>query len=762
MYFPPVGSYAAVNVSRRLWAWQENIMAQQPARTLSIILVDANARLGASPLLSPEGYLQVGGYGNETQNTHGRIMREFLQQTNMTAINALHEFAAGPTWHNTRGHSGRIDYILSSVAAAASTVSVKVDHALGFQLLLPNTAALADHSPIIWTFSHPCPHPGQRSSVGQWTREQTSALCSSPALVKALLHSIQEWSNSPTVLDAARSAVEEGNVDSLWDLINDGCAGLVGNSGYFGAMAKFPSSSWDVTRLLTIRWQLRQQMADLLAEGQIDMVHRLQRTLTKVHHELGKAQQLAWLQRQQQLASEMKEAAAKGKWRMAWASARRLAQQSLGPKGRVFHQVPSYMPTAAEWADAMSRSGPDGGCDAHTVWESDVEEFGQCLRLRQAALAPPSPGIYALTQALDNYNIPLEQARVLGDEDLCNTRTALTRRTGGFASPWSLPKDIWRFHFTCAFTCMSEGVGLTSEQVRARCWIGNIPERPPKGKGKGKNAQPENPAKRTKTENPGGTRQLQQLAIATSQLCLQNSKMLRLVFSLGVSTTLVPAHPILERASHVEFVPSDPLLADVHRWAILVTGLAVLEQIPSDVRAVLTQHGQAISSPAELLGQIQLCTIVPTFADPKVFRVQVKVSSELETELNAVLRALAILGGTSKFGPAPRTAAERLVSSCLRSENPVLFEDGAGFKFREVLGAHFRKIVELTEKFSTIDSYLQHDGEVAHKSLSSLTDVHAEAVKSLETQFNESLTSCFFDGHSVVHEVAHYRILYGS
>ncbi|CAE8729578.1 unnamed protein product, partial [Polarella glacialis] len=103
------------------------------------------------------------------------------------------------------------------------------------------------------------------------------------------------------------------------------------------------------------------------------------------------------------------------------------------------------------------------------------------------------------------------------------------------------------------------------------------------------------------------------------------------------------------------------------------------------------------------------------------------------------------------------------------SENPVLFEDGAGdivvkmtahpVKFREVLGAHFRKIVELTEKFSTIDSYLQHDGEVAHKSLSSLTDVHAEAVKSLETQFNESLTSCFFDGHSVVHEVAHYRIL---
>ncbi|CAE8633874.1 unnamed protein product, partial [Polarella glacialis] len=102
-------------------------------------------------------------------------------------------------------------------------------------------------------------------------------------------------------------------------------------------------------------------------------------------------------------------------------------------------------------------------------------------------------------------------------------------------------------------------------------------------------------------------------------------------------------------------------------------------------------------------------------------------------------------------------------------ENPVLFEDGAGdivvkmtahpVKFREVLGAHFRKIVELTEKFSTIDSYLQHDGEVAHKSLSSLTDVHAEAVKSLETQFNESLTSCFFDGHSVVHEVAHYRIL---
>ncbi|CAJ1388871.1 unnamed protein product [Effrenium voratum] len=61
-------------------------------------------------------------------------------------------------------------------------------------------------------------------------------------------------------------------------------------------------------------------------------------------------------------------------------------------------------------------------------------------------------------------------------------------------------------------------------------------------------------------------------------------------------------------------------------------------------------------------------------------------------------------------------------------------------EFREVLGDHFRKVVELTEtKYTTIDGSLQQEGEVKQQFLAGLSSV--QNVSKLREDFEEHITS---------------------
>ncbi|CAK9019642.1 unnamed protein product [Durusdinium trenchii] len=101
-----------------------------------------------------------------------------------------------------------------------------------------------------------------------------------------------------------------------------------------------------------------------------------------------------------------------------------------------------------------------------------------------------------------------------------------------------------------------------------------------------------------------------------------------------------------------------------------------------------------------------------------------------------------------------------------RQDIKVLFQDTAGnlevkltahpTEFREVLGEHFRKVVELTEKYTTIDGSLQQDGEVKQQFLASLSSVQK---LDLQETYEERITSCFFDPSEVVYEVRQYHAL---
>eukprot|EP00434_Breviolum_minutum_P008735 symbB.v1.2.007700.t1/scaffold468.1/size202162/14 len=100
-----------------------------------------------------------------------------------------------------------------------------------------------------------------------------------------------------------------------------------------------------------------------------------------------------------------------------------------------------------------------------------------------------------------------------------------------------------------------------------------------------------------------------------------------------------------------------------------------------------------------------------------------------------------------------------------RQDIKVLFQDASGqlevkltahpSEFREVLVDHFRKVVELTEKYSTIDGSLQQDGEVKQQYLASLSSMQ----KVDHDAYQQQISGCFFDPWEVVYEVHQYQAL---
>ncbi|CAE8593443.1 unnamed protein product, partial [Polarella glacialis] len=444
-YLPPVGAMAHQQQSFQIWKWFESTLAIQPLMTLPIFGLDANARIGNRELIPPDRLLQVGSFGRNVENQAGRLMRGFLQQTSLAAINSLYESSAGNTWYNTRGHASRIDFILSTPLAAQETVEIQVDRKLGFLLQNASAAQLADHCPVTWKFTHPCPLPGHRPSQ-RWSRDLVNYVCSRPTLLNGLYQTIDEWASNSITTEAAEQAVQTGDVDVLWSLANEGARVAAEKYAPFQLATQFPAESFEVSHLLSQRWEHKQTLHSLLSEATLDhaAIRRQERELRNLRARTAEARNRWWSERQTNLAAEIIQAAGKHCWRQLWSGVRRISQSLLGPLGRVYHQLPNYDPTLDDWLQAMQLPGPQGGCHSKTIWQGEADELTSFLRMGQLALGPTDNAV--LQQTAQDYVVPTDaEATTQGLQDFEDLKVQLQRRTNGFAVPfWSLPKDLWR------------------------------------------------------------------------------------------------------------------------------------------------------------------------------------------------------------------------------------------------------------------------------------------------------------------------------
>ncbi|CAE8718447.1 unnamed protein product [Polarella glacialis] len=191
-----------------------------------------------------------------------------------------------------------------------------------------------------------------------------------------------------------------------------------------------------------------------------------------------------------------------------------------------------------------------------------------------------------------------------------------------------------------------------------------------KGKGKGKNegaSSTDGKRRRTESSTAVSSRDIVGLATATAELSLETARTARVQTGLAVTTLLVPECPTLAAVLTAETDSAQPPYSDVLRWARLVVGLSTEEKVSMPHRSVLIEHCKSTATPDQLLGSVLSCSISPTFANNKLIKVQFAVSATLHEVAAAIIGALRELGGEAKYGPPPRSSAERAVRTSLNS-----------------------------------------------------------------------------------------------
>ena len=148
-------------------------------------------------------------------------------------------------------------------------------------------------------------------------------------------------------------------------------------------------------------------------------------------------------------AEELEEAQKRGDAAVVYGMVRRLAGTGTGAKNRVYYAAPTHQPTKAEWREALSASGYDGGMEAHFVedWDSEFRDY------KESAPALLSWTVEAATEATDDMNGVADQLR------------RMPKRRA--APTWSLPLELFAMIMNPGRLVENHraGVGLPEEEV---------------------------------------------------------------------------------------------------------------------------------------------------------------------------------------------------------------------------------------------------------------------------------------------------------
>ena len=166
VYCPLGGQDAqAIRMTEKLWQWVALVRSSLPARTHMIIGVDANGHVGSKryrmTIQLEEGelddardidYPYIGPYGMEEENANGELMREFLEQQNMLALNTWDVRASGKTWTVGKSSKTRVDYILQTMNEYDERAKVCLAPAMRKMLRAAAGLEDGDHIPLRFCF----------------------------------------------------------------------------------------------------------------------------------------------------------------------------------------------------------------------------------------------------------------------------------------------------------------------------------------------------------------------------------------------------------------------------------------------------------------------------------------------------------------------------------------------------------------------------------------------------------------------------------
>ena len=473
------------------YTWVDSLLSRSPARTLPILLLDANGRMGLQRLgdgpgqIAPDHDATVGPWGAEAQNHNGTQLRNLLYTHHLAAANTHFSRGCGATYHGPLGHPSRIDYVVVPQGLLQHITDVRVWYRSGYRLQLIDSPDLRDHCPIVVDFNYELSFPQPQHSA-KWDFTKLGRAVDGHSSKEDFLREVQ------TSLAALPQPSDD--VCASWNALNTIVCRLA---------RRFFTQSGSRRTQRPLDTQQAAEQTMLAREDYRDaclQLRRQQQPAQSVH--------LAWaawqkylhfksLQRHSKqlcrrdrrhkvddLVQQLQQAARDKNLSLQWKLAYQIAGGKHGPKKRRYDHPQRYRATAQEWVDELSLAGPQGGCAATRLDKASADAIfpfvfarGKLLpkdAVSQAALPETDMLQYDGTDGRLRRAQPARvgvHARHSALEDLGKLREAVRTLQRQRAVPdWCAPAEVWRMLLFPSEHC-DRGASLSSQfhgQVEAR------------------------------------------------------------------------------------------------------------------------------------------------------------------------------------------------------------------------------------------------------------------------------------------------------
>jgi hypothetical protein len=233
-----------------------------------------------------------------------------------------------------------------------------------------------------------------------------------------------------------------GDIDGMWNTLARTVLAAGREQGLLaGPVAPRRWDSEATSEKRDERDAVRKHIAGL-SEGHPELV-ALRLRFTLLDKQLSALRRKDSRDRRKALVEKILEAKRQRQWHAMWLLAKRLVSGRIGPRRRLYGQLPGSVVEIDEWIAQLQRDGPDGGCSARVLTryrDAPSEDQLACVHsslLEQAVRVP-----------CDDDEEAAEGACALARGDLGNVGGWLAHRAKGRGIPaWSCPSPVWRLAF---------------------------------------------------------------------------------------------------------------------------------------------------------------------------------------------------------------------------------------------------------------------------------------------------------------------------
>ena len=372
--------------SQQIWTWVHDLLSALPARTVPLLLLDANEKTGLrnNPVTNSHEYFEDGVIGScdvALESYNGSLLHLCLLDHHLFAVNTFYE--TGPTWYGwtQEGLSSRIDYICLPCSLRCSVKSCRILQQAGDALQNMARPGRCDHRPLQVVFdyklcfdtvSRPC-----------WSRE---------ALAASLYGGPRREMFAQTIEACCTDSQHKWDPETMhpnqfWAQLQQ----IVHNAAQTNFAAKPRHhdlhTPTDTAEALQKRQDNNKQLVQMhrhsilpfgsccggsgCLQGMSELFHAW-RLRAKYLQSDKHVRHLFQRDRRRWIAArvdEFQQSWHKRQFHAMWKLSRVLSGYKIGPKKRRYDIPTKCSPSAQEWVDYLARPGPEGGCSgAQIVW----------------------------------------------------------------------------------------------------------------------------------------------------------------------------------------------------------------------------------------------------------------------------------------------------------------------------------------------------------------------------------------------------------